>query len=255
MIDRPMGIVVFGDVVDSRHDPGSTAWLRALRADLDAAYQRDQRIAPFAFTQGDEIQGLLAPGADPFRAVVRAALVSDARSVRWAVVAGEVEPGTGPAIERTGPAFHAARSVLGEAKAHRDGLRAVSGDGPTDDLLRDLAPLLEALLDRLTDRQREAGRLMLVDGLRQSDVAARLGVSRATVSVMAERAGIRHIERLARALAAIFGEGVARTWREGLRGDPEPGDAATGRAMAGDATPGDATARVSSRGRLAAGAR
>ena len=63
-----VGTVVFGDVVDSRHDPGSSAWLRSLCADLEAAYPRDARLASFAFTQGDEIQGLLAPDADPFLA-------------------------------------------------------------------------------------------------------------------------------------------------------------------------------------------
>lgn len=210
MTDRLSGAVLFGDVVDSRTDPGSTAWLRLLCAELDATYGHDQRQAPFAFTQGDEIQGLLAPGVDPFRAVLRAALAPDARSLRWAIVAGEIEPGSGPATERTGPAFHAARAALDEAKAHRDGLRAVTGHEPTDALLGDLGPLLPELLDRLTARQREVGRLLLLDALRQSEAADRLGVSRATVSVMAERAGIRHLDRLARALAVLFDEGVAR---------------------------------------------
>ncbi len=210
MTDRPIGTVVFGDVVDSRRDPGSTAWLRSLRTDLDAAYARDQRLAAFGFTQGDELQGLLGPGADPFRAIVRAALEPDARDLRWAVVAGEIEPGTGPATERTGPAFHAARDALAVAKARREGLNAITGDEAADALLGDLGPLLPMLLGELTDRQRQVGRLMLVDRLRQAEVADRLGVSRATVSVMAERARIRHLEQLARALAAIFGDGVRR---------------------------------------------
>lgn len=209
MTDLQSGIVVFGDVVDSRTDPGSTAWLRSLRAELDAAYPRDQRLAAFAFTQGDELQGLLAPGVDPFRLVVRAALAPDARVLRWAIVAGDVEPGTGPATERTGPAFHAARAALSEAKAHRDGLCASTGHGPSDALLADLGPLLVALLDRLTVRQRQVGRLLLVEGLRQAEAADRLGVSRATVSVMADRAGVRHLARLARALGVVFAEGVA----------------------------------------------
>lgn len=210
MTDRPFGIVVFGDVVDSRTDPGSTAWLRSLRTDLDAAFPRDQRLAAFAFTQGDELQGLLAPGADPFRIVLRAALAPDARALRWVIVAGEVEPGTGPATERTGPAFHIARSALGEAKAHRDGLRALTGHAPSDALLADLGPLLATLLDRLTMRQRQLGRLLLVDGLRQAEAADRLGISRATVSVMADRAGIRHLARLTHALTTVFADGVAR---------------------------------------------
>jgi predicted DNA-binding protein (UPF0251 family) len=216
MRTRPTGTVLFGDVVESRRDPGSTAWLRALRTELDAAFPRARRLAPFAFTQGDELQGLLASDEDPFVAVMRAALEPDARSLRWAIVWGEVEPGTGPATERTGPAFRAARDVLAELRIRRDGLKAVTGDPAADALLDDLGPLLAELLDRLTARQREVGRLLLVDQLRQSEAAGRLGVSRATVSVMADRAGIRHLQRLGRTLAVIFRDGVARSSRLGL---------------------------------------
>lgn len=208
MPSQTQGIVVFGDVVDSRSDPGASAFLRSLRAELDGAYPATARLAPFGFTQGDELQGLLAPGADPFVAIVRAGLRHDARAMRWAVVAGRVEPGRGPATERTGPAFHAARDLLARAKAQRDGLLVVTGDAATDALLDDLAPLLPALLDDLTARQREIGRLLLVEGLRRIDAAERLGISRATVSVIAERGRLRRVAGLARALAAAFHAGV-----------------------------------------------
>jgi hypothetical protein len=212
MTSRPTGTVVFGDVVDSRRDPGSSDWLRALCADLDALYPREARLAPFGFTQGDEIQGLLAPGADPFPALLHAALAPDARAVRWAFVAGEVEPGTGPATERTGPAFLAARDAIARAKAHRDGLVAITGDAGTDERLADLGPLLPALLEELTPRQREVARLILLDARRRSEAAEELHVSRATVSVIADRGRVRHIERLARALAAMFVQGARRAW-------------------------------------------
>jgi len=204
------GTVMFGDVVASRRDPGASAFLRLLRSDLDATYPREARLAAFGFTQGDELQGLLAPGADPFRAVVRAALHPEARGIRWAIVAGEVEPGSGPATERTGPAFHAARDLLERAKSHRDGLLAKTGDATADALLEDLGPLLPALLSELTARQREVGRLLVVDGLLRAQAADRLKVSRATVSVIADRGRIRYLEQLARALASIFRDGASR---------------------------------------------
>ena len=216
MTAHETGIVLFGDVVDSRRDPGSTAWLRALRADLDRAYPRPERLASFGFTQGDEVQGLLSPTADPFRAVLRAGLQPDARGLRWAIVAGEIEPGTGPATERTGVAFHVARDVLARAKAQRFGLVAVTGDAATDALLADLGPLLPALLDELTPRQREIGRLIVVDELRRAEAAEKLHVSRATVSVIADRGRVRHLQGLARAMATLFAEGVARS-RGGVR--------------------------------------
>jgi predicted DNA-binding protein (UPF0251 family) len=210
MTGTTTGIVVFGDVVDSRRDPGASDWLRVLRADLDAAYAEDARLAPFGFTQGDEVQGLLSLGADPFRAVVLAAFRPEARGLRWAIVAGDVDQGAGPATERTGPAFHAARDAISRARVQRLGLVAVTGDPAADELLADVGPLLPALLGELTGRQREVGRLLLIDGLRQADAAQRLRVSRATVSVIADRARLRHLDRLARALATVFATGIGR---------------------------------------------
>ena len=201
--------VLFGDVVDSRRDPGASAFLRSLREELDASTAHE-RLAPAGFTQGDEIQLLLTSGADPFRIMLRAALHPDARGLRWAVVAGLVEPGSGPATERTGPAFRAARVLLERGKAHRDGLVAMTGDPAADELLADLGPLLPTLLGELTLRQREVGRLLVVDGLRQAEAADRLGVSRATVSVIADRGRIRHLQGLAAGLSTIFRDGVTR---------------------------------------------
>jgi hypothetical protein len=79
-------IVLFGDVVDSRLDgPASARWLRSLAAELDDAYG-EQCLAPFGFTQGDELQGVLDPEADPLIAVLRVNLRDDpAPDMRWAI--------------------------------------------------------------------------------------------------------------------------------------------------------------------------
>ena len=205
-----VGIVVFGDVIASRRLPGGVSVdLRSLARELDGAFEAE-RLAPFGFTQGDEVQGLLATAADPFRAVVRAALRPAPIGLRWAVAAGGIDAGDGPATERTGDAFLAAREALTRARTRRDDLVALTGDAEADGLLADLAPLLAVLLEDLSERQRELGRLLLLDGLRRAEAADRLGVSRATVSVLADRGRIREIDRLARALATIFGRGVAR---------------------------------------------
>jgi DNA-binding NarL/FixJ family response regulator len=203
--------VVFGDVVDSRRGAArSTGFLRALRDELGAAYRPDERLADVGLTQGDELQVLLAPCADPFAAVLRAGLRPDALPMRWVIVAGDVDDGTGPATERTGAAFLAARELIGSAKRRRQTLAARTEDPDTDALLDDLGSLLPVLLADLTERQREAARLVLIDGLRRSDVAERLGVSRATVSVMADRAHVREIGGLARGLARAFTAGERR---------------------------------------------
>jgi DNA-binding CsgD family transcriptional regulator len=202
------GLVLFGDVVHSRRDPvGSTAWLRTLADELTEVYPPDVRLAPFEFTQGDELQGLLTTTAAPLAAVLRGALHPERRPMRWVVVAGEVDPGTGPATQRTGPAFLRARERVEEAASRRDGLLMTSGDAAADELLDGLAPLLTELLGDLTKRQRVIGRLILVEGLRGSEAAERLNISRATISVAASRAHLRSIGRLADALRTIFATG------------------------------------------------
>jgi DNA-binding CsgD family transcriptional regulator len=199
------GVVLFGDVVRSRRDSrAATAWLRTLTAELTEAYPPDERLAPFEFTQGDELQGLLTTDADPTVAVLRASLHAAAVPMRWVIVRGSVDPGSGPATQRSGPAFIAARERLAAAATRRERIAVVSGDPETDSLLDGLAPLLGELLADLTDRQRVIARLLLVEGLRRSEAAERLGVSRATVSVAADRAHVRSIGDLARVVRTLL---------------------------------------------------
>jgi len=205
-------VVLFGDVVRSRRRPiGASEWLESLAAELDDTYG-DQAMARFEFTQGDELQGLLRPDADPFTAVLSATLrtSAEAPAMRWAVVAGPVLPGRGPATRRTGPAFVTARVTIELARKQRDTLLVLTGDAHADGLLAGTAPVLGSMLGRLTDRQREVARLGLLDGLRQSEIADRLEVARATVSVAERRADVRSLERLLGAVRRIWSEGLKR---------------------------------------------
>jgi DNA-binding NarL/FixJ family response regulator len=208
-------IVLFGDVIRSRRNStGSTAWLRTLAAELEAAYPSTMRLANFEFTQGDELQGLLVPGADPILAILRAWLHPEHAAMRWVVVAGEVDPGSGPATQRTGPAFLTARARLAEAAARRDLCLMSTGTADADRLLDDLPPLLAAHRADQTIRQRDVARLVLDNGLRRSEAAERLDISRATVSVAAKRAHLRSIEGLAAAIRTIFIDGAAAAGEE-----------------------------------------
>jgi DNA-binding NarL/FixJ family response regulator len=176
-----------------------------LVADLDTAYPSSERLARFEFTQGDEIQGLLAPDADPLRAVLRAALHPERIEMRWVIVRGDVDPGRGPATQRSGAAFIAARERLVAAAARRERLAVVTGDATVDGLLDGITPLFVDLLAELTARQREIAWLLLVEGLRRADVAERLGVSRATISVAADRAHLRSLGDVAGVIRTLFG--------------------------------------------------
>ena len=202
------GVVLFGDVTDSRADSARAAtWLRTLSHELDRHYG-EARLAPFGFTQGDEIQGLLATIADPTAAVIRAALHPGAMPMRWVIAAGRIEQGSGPATQRTGAAFLAARELVNVAKKRRLGLVVRSGHPAADALLDDVAPALAAMLEVLTARQRAIARLVLVEGLRQSDAAQRLRVSRPTVSVAVERSRAREIAGLADAVRRLLEQGI-----------------------------------------------
>ncbi len=215
-----MGVVLFGDVVGSRDGPRAAAgWLGSLCRALDDVYAQ-QRLADFEYTQGDEIQGLLRPDADPFGAVVLSTLQPHAGDgavprMRWVTVLGAVDPGHGPATHRTGDAFVRARALLERARDERDGLLCQTGDRAADAYLTGTAPVLAAIIERMTDRQRSIARLALVDGLRQSEIAARLDVARPTVSVSFARGDVRNLGRLVGSIGAIWADGVARVLEGG----------------------------------------
>ena len=215
MVDVSKGIVLFGDVVASRQGPGASArWLGTLRRRLDSIYGT-QRLAAFEYTQGDEIQGLLHQAADPFQAVLESTLLPHdgpdaAPRMRWVAVLGGVDAGRGPATHRTGDAFVRARALLEQARDDHDGLLCQTGDAATDAVLAGTSPVMAAIIDRMTDRQRQIARLALVDGLRQSEIADRLGVARPTVSVSYARADVRNLARLTGAVRTIWADGVQR---------------------------------------------
>jgi predicted DNA-binding protein (UPF0251 family) len=193
--------VLFGDVIGSRKARvEAAAWLRSLVAELDEWYG-DQKLAPFGFTQGDEVQGLLQATADPLVAILHTALGEGSRlPVRWACVRGAVDPGDGPATQRTGPAFDAARAAITAARTARERLVIRTGRTDADELLDGMAPAMVELLVTLTARQRVVARLALIEGLRQSEIAERLKVRRATISVSFARARVTPLARLASAI-------------------------------------------------------
>jgi hypothetical protein len=208
-VEETRGLVIFGDIVGSRRDSvGATAWLRALVDELNRTYASSS-LADFAFTQGDELQGLLPLGADPFDAVLRASLSETARKMRWVCILGGVDPGEGPATQRTGTAFLGARRAIEAARAGHDRLLVVTGQAESDALLNGMTPALMDMLDDLTPTQRVVARMALIDGLRQSEVAERLGKRRATVSVSFGRSKVVPLEHLVDALRKVYAQAVA----------------------------------------------
>lgn len=210
-----IGICVMGDVVGSRQRAAAaTAWLERLRGHLDRRHP--DRLAPFEFTQGDEIQGLLPIDADPVALVLDATLRPHAPPdgvprMRWVIAVGSIDPGEGPATKRTGAAFLAARRLISGAHRDDDGLRCETGHPANDALLADVAPVLASLVDRMTDRQRQVLHLQVIDGLRQEAIADRLGVSQPAISGLLSRAGARDVARLTAAVRTLLVDGIRRS--------------------------------------------
>lgn len=210
-----LGICIIGDVVGSRASAvAATAWLELLRDHLERSHPG--RLAAFEFTQGDEIQGLLPIDADPVGLVLDAMLRPHAPPhgvprMRWAIAAGAVDPGDGPATRRTGPAFLVARRLITHAHQEGAGLLCASGDPVADGLLDDVAPVLASLVARMTDRQRETLHLQAIEGLRQEVIADRLGVTQPAVSGILARAGARDVARLTAAVRTLLVDGIRRS--------------------------------------------
>jgi hypothetical protein len=216
------GICIFGDVLGSRERPAAaTAWLKRLRDRLETTCP--ERLAPFEFTQGDEIQGLLPIDSDALTPVLDAMLQPHHRPdgappMRWVIAAGRIDPGEGPATRRTGEAFLAARALITEAHRDGDGLRCRTGDPAADGLLDGIAPVLASLIDRMTDRQREVLHLQAIDRLRQETIADRLRVSQPAISGVLARAGARDVARLTAAVRTLLRDGIDRSHGEGSAG-------------------------------------
>lgn len=202
MPDQRAIAIVGGDLEDVDGSPLDRRRLTSLVAVLDAAYPAP-RLAGFS-AGSSRIVGLLEPDADPLAAVLAIGLLDRPPRVRWSILEGEpLAGGRGPAERLAAPLLAKADDGLASARARRDRIVVRTGVPGADRLLEAIAPLLAELLEDLTDRQRTVARMLLVDGLRQADVADALGVSRATVSVMVARGRIRSIDRLAGAVRSI----------------------------------------------------
>lgn len=95
------------------------------------------------------------------------------------------------------------------APAARVRLVVRTGDAGVDAILAGLAPAFVAMLEHLTDRQREVARRLLLEGRRRAQIAEELGISRPTVSVMVDRSRMGDLGSVAAALDAVFAAAAA----------------------------------------------
>ena len=140
-------------------------------------------------------------------------------AVRW---------GIGVGCDDASAAAHATLA-MGAVREGGGWLGFATGDPWRDALLADLTPSLAALLDDLTPRQAQIAARVLVDGARQAEVAATLGVSRATVSVAVARGRLPAIAGARRAIASILAGPPAMVPDGGDRGEAGAGAALAGK--------------------------
>jgi hypothetical protein len=115
-------------------------------------------------------------------------------AVRWGIGAGHDDAS----------AEAHAEIAIRTARDRGSWLGFATGDPWRDALLADLGVALAALLDDLTPRQAEIAGRVLVGGARQAEVAAALGVSRATVSVAVARGRLPAIASARRAIESLL---------------------------------------------------
>ncbi len=141
----------------------------------------------------DGIPGGVAAIPEVLDRVIASRLGRARVAVRWGIGVGRDDAS---AAANAALAMHTARERAGW-------LGFATGDPWRDALLADLVPSLAALLDDLTPRQAQIAARVLVDGARQAEVAAALGVSRATVSVAVARGRLPAIAGVRRAIASL----------------------------------------------------
>lgn len=214
----PVVIALIGDTVQSREiAPPARA---ALQADLEAAMgwinrqYKDAVLSNFLITLGDEFQGILRhPQVIPD-------IIQDLReqlphtSFRIAVSKGTLStPLKRVALGTDGPAWHAARALLGDwLRAKRDGI-GFAGFGGDDLVLNAFGGLLTYHWTHLESTQRE-----ILVSLRHADdsrkaVAEDIGISQQSLSNRAQSAGWREYSQAMAAWSAVLAKHAVKTPR------------------------------------------
>jgi hypothetical protein len=192
--EGPRYVAIIAGIVDSRRITG--AQRRELQQRVESLLTEINRelsygIAAELVITGDELQGLLRSAAIIPQLMRRVETSLPELTLRTGIGRGTIDTGVRPsALGVAGPAWHAARAAIEDAK-RADRLGGVfRGFGRADDVVHNgFARALHLLRARLTDKQR---RIMhaLLENQTQKEVARQTGVSRQAVSKQARAAGV-----------------------------------------------------------------
>jgi hypothetical protein len=187
-------IAVIGDVIRSRRlTPGAR---RDIQRRLDTTLQqlnlqyRRALAAKLLITVGDEFQGLFRDGSILPELIRRLEVGLREVDVRLGIGRGAVYTDLKDyAIGMDGPAWHAARVAIEDAKLNRRLGGVFVGFGrSTDVVLNGFARVLHYVRSRLTVKQRHLLEALL-ETETQAEIAVRTGITKQAVSKQARAAG------------------------------------------------------------------
>jgi hypothetical protein len=225
-------IAVIADLVGPKAASNTaTAWLDELGGILNEHFEaRGTLVAEFVRARGDELEGLVSLAADPFDAYLFGALGYRAGTAvlptRWAIVAGAVRPGSGPADRRDGLAIWQAQDLIPSLRSQGDYALVMRSSAPQPDAnLGKLIPWIHEGVADLTDNQRHllAHRMRAGDTtltLERLRLGARVDVSLEAVRKTLASTKVRRLDDLIAVARAEFARGI---------GDDAPGLRAQGR--------------------------
>lgn len=217
-----MYIAVIGDLVQSRQLAGRgdvQNQLKSVLADLNETY-REELASRFTITLGDEFQGLLKAPQQLLRILFEIKYRLYPVRVRFGVGFGEITTEIDPSqsLGADGPAYHAARSMIGEVKREEKGKRAratdiLLGRPVMDEVLTAVnagLTLMHFMEEGWTDKQRENIRDSLLKGLNQSEIAEQRGLYQSTIHRSLVSAGFYEYEQAFRDFQLL----INRVWRD-----------------------------------------
>jgi hypothetical protein len=189
----PQYLAVIADMVKSRElSSAKRAVVQKHFQELVATLNREYRnslASKFAITLGDEFQGLLTTSTVIPDLIWQSEEKFPDRQLRVGIGIGSLDtPLQEYAINIDGPALHTARDAIEAAKKSNLLGGVFAGMGSLGEVLNGIARMLWFHRSNWTTAQRTIANL-LRDGMMQSEVAERLGISRQVVSKQVAASG------------------------------------------------------------------
>ena len=217
-----MYVAIIGDLVKSREINAREDAQRKLKAVLEKINEthQTQLASRFSVTLGDEFQGLLHSPDHILELLFDIKYQLYPIQVRFGIGLGEILTEIDPleSIGADGPAYHAARRLIGEVKRSESGKKAVAcdmmfGGKDQDECLESINAglgLIHFMENHWSPKQFENIYDSFFLGLNQSQIAEKKGVNQSTVHRSLSAAGYYEFEKALKDFQRL----LDRKWKE-----------------------------------------